>query len=58
MKYMALLTTALEKEISIMLPEKFPLIFDGWSLEGSSTHYVAVYARWFNSLNGIFKNGE
>jgi hypothetical protein len=54
MKYMALLTTALEKEISIMLPEKFPLIFDGWSLEGSSTHYVAVYARWFNSLKWYF----
>ena len=46
---------ALEKKIIKLLPNKFPLIFDGWTLDGASTHYVAVYARMFNSLNGMKK---
>lgn len=48
MKYMKLLTIALEKKIANLLPSKFPLIFDGWSLNGSSTHYVAIFARWLS----------
>ena len=52
---MNLLVKALEKKITKLLPNKFPIIFDGWSLDGSSTHYVAVYAKFFNSLNGIGK---
>lgn len=53
MKYMRLLTNAVEERIAEMLPKKFPLIFDGWTLEGSSTHHVAVFARWFNDQKGI-----
>jgi hypothetical protein len=52
MKYMQLLTTALEKKIAELLPNKFPIVFDGWSLDGASTHYIAIYARWLNSRNG------
>ena len=48
MKYMSLLTTALEEHISKLLPEKIPIVFDGWTLDGSSTHYVAMYARWWD----------
>lgn len=48
MKYMGLLTKALEKKIKEILPPKFIIIFDGWSLEGTSTHYVAFYAQWID----------
>lgn len=50
---MKLLTVAVETKISKMMPDKFPLIFDGWTLEGVSTHYVAIFARWMDpSVNG------
>ncbi len=48
MKYLHLLTKALEKKISVMLPDKFVLIFDGWSLDGAGTHYVAIFAQWID----------
>ena len=31
MKYMGLLTTVVEKKIADKLPDKFALVFDGWS---------------------------
>ena len=46
MKYMKELTHELEAKISSILPEKFALVFDGWSLDGSSTHYMAVFATF------------
>ena len=46
MKYLEGLTKVLEKKISTMLPKKFALVFDGWSLDGTSTHFVAVIAKW------------
>lgn len=55
MKYMKLLTEAVEKKIAGMLPEKYPLIFDGWTLDGASTHYIAIYARWLSTKNGMEK---
>ncbi len=58
MKYIGLLTTSLEEHIAKILPSKFPLIFDGWTLEGSSTHYVAIFARWFNDMQGIIRGRE
>lgn len=55
MKYMKLLTEAVEKKIAGMLPENYPLIFDGWTLDGASTHYIAIYARWLSTKNGMEK---
>jgi len=51
MKHMASLTKILEKKISNLLPDKFVLIFDGWSLDGTGTHFVGVFAKWM-SLTG------
>ena len=51
MKYIKLLTKSLEIEISKMLPPKFALVFDGWSLDGTSTHFIAVIAKWMSPTN-------
>jgi hypothetical protein len=42
MKYMALLTKAVELEIAKSLPELFCVSFDGWTLEGQSTHFLGM----------------
>lgn len=34
----------LEEKIAFMLPEKFALVFDGWSTH--DTHYVAVFETY------------
>ena len=50
-KYMSLLTTTVEREISKLLPERFAIIIDGWSK--SSTHFLAVFASFpSNEENG------
>jgi hypothetical protein len=46
MKYMGELTTEVENEIRAILPSLFCLVFDGWTLEGTSTHFVALFARF------------
>lgn len=46
MKYMALLTISVEDEIRNILPDVFSLIFDGWTLDGTSTHFIALYASF------------
>jgi len=51
MKYMELLTKVLEKKISKILPDKFAIVFDGWSLDGTSTHFVAIFAKWVSPSN-------
>ena len=43
-KYVHKLVLTVEHKISLTLPGKFALIFDGWSC--GSTHYVAVYASY------------
>ena len=40
MKYLQLLIKEVEKKTELELPEKFGLILDGWSENGSRTHYV------------------
>jgi hypothetical protein len=51
MKYIHELTEELETKISTsILPDKFALIFDGWSLDGTSTHYVALFASFLVSI--------
>jgi hypothetical protein len=44
-KYMHRLTRAVEAKVSDCLSEKFPIVFDGWTLKGTSTHYVCVLAQ-------------
>ena len=46
-KYMHLLTSHVEKRISHALPEKFGLVFDGWS--SNDTHFVALFATYPSS---------
>ena len=43
-KYMQLLTKALEKKISELLPNRFGQVFDGWSNGG--IHYIATFATF------------
>lgn len=46
---MTKLTKAVECKISNMLPNKFALIFDGWSQ--NSRHYVAIFASFPSTSN-------
>jgi len=48
MKYIKLVTEAVEKDVATQLPSKFGIIIDGWK-EGT-THYIALFA----SYNGKF----
>lgn len=48
-KYILALTPHVEKVISEELPDKFGLVFDGWT--SGSTHYVAIFATY--TKNGI-----
>lgn len=54
MKYMKELTAEVELEIKQLLPNKFSLIFDGWTLEGTSTHFIAMFARFLVCLTFPF----
>ena len=44
MKYLQILVREEEKKIESELPEKFGRILDGWSENGSETHYVGTFA--------------
>eukprot|EP00171_Calliarthron_tuberculosum_P020075 IDg20075t1 len=41
MTYLPRLTSNIESRISALLPEKFSIVFDGWTT--GSTHYLAVF---------------
>lgn len=43
-KYILSLVPLVEDSIKILLPEKFALMFDGWT--DSSTHFVALFATF------------
>lgn len=43
-KYLRNLTEHVEKKIAALLPEKFAVVFDGWS--GGDTHYVSIFATF------------
>lgn len=49
-KYMAELVGIVEQKIQKLLPSKFAIIFDGWSVD--TTHYVGVFAS-FPSRNEL-----
>ena len=52
MKYMELLVLQVENRIKDDLPEKFAIIFDGWSED--STHFIGIFAV-FSSAKDITK---
>lgn len=53
-KYMRLLTAAVQKKIETLLPDRFVLVFDGWSL--GSRYLVAVFASYpHDNANGYEK---
>lgn len=45
-KYMGLATKQLEADITALLPDKFALVFDGWTHENAKTHYMAMFASF------------
>ncbi len=48
MEYMNKLTRQVEGLIKKTLPDKFCLLFDGWTLEGQSTQFIGIYATYIN----------
>ncbi len=54
-KYLEALTSSVEVKTTHLLPDKFAIVFDGWSC-GDDTHYVAIYATFpYNTRLGIAK---
>ena len=43
-KYMSLLTQRVEQKVSAILPDKFAVIFDGWT--ANQTHFVGLFATF------------
>lgn len=51
MKYVDKIVLQVEKKITDILPDRFALVFDGWSC--SDTHYVALFATYpFDNVEG------
>ena len=48
MKAMHELTIIVEKKILEVLPNKFVLVFDGWTLDGTSSHFIGIFAVFCN----------
>ena len=47
-------TKRIESSISMKLPPKFGLVFDGWSDTSTGSHFVAVFASY--AADGLVKN--
>jgi hypothetical protein len=47
MKYIKMVTTAVELKVAEALPTKFGIVIDGW--KSGTTHYIAVFASYANS---------
>jgi hypothetical protein len=50
MRAMHELVLLVEKKIKELLPDKFVLVFDGWTLDGTNTHYVGLFATFSIAL--------
>lgn len=50
MKYMDLLVIEVEQHIRRELPERFAIVFDGWSED--STHFIAIFAVYIKEIEG------
>jgi hypothetical protein len=46
MKAMHEATLLVEKKIKELLPDKFALVFDGWTLDGTSSHFIGIFATF------------
>ena len=51
MKYLELVEEKVEQKITVLLPEKFGIIIDGWSDSSTSEHSLALYATCPSSSN-------
>ena len=51
MKYLELVAEKVEQKITVLLPEKFGIIIDGWSDSSTSEYYLALYAIYPSSSN-------
>jgi hypothetical protein len=51
------LTVLVEKKIKECLPDKFALVFDGWTLDGTNTHYMGLFAT-YPTVQGIMTNNH
>lgn len=45
MKYLHLLGDEVRKQITAELPDRFGVLFDGWS-DGAGSHYVGIFAEY------------
>lgn len=52
---MSMLSTFIREKIKSVLPDRFAVIFDGWS--GGDTHYVSAFAtlpgEWPKDLDSV-----
>ena len=45
-----------QQEIKLRLPDKFAIVFDGWT-EGTTTdHYIGIWASYKNTLDNCNKD--
>ena len=44
MKYLERLGKAVERKLRVLIPDRFGLVFDGWSM--GSEHYIAIFLLW------------
>ena len=51
MKYLELVKEKVEQKITVLLPEKYGIIIDGWSASSTSEDYLALYATYPSSSN-------
>ena len=51
MKYLQRVHILVEKDIASKLPYRFGLTFDGWTCDGTSDHYIAIFASWIDDSN-------
>lgn len=51
MQYMNKVTIQVENTLKNLLPSKFCLLFDGWTLDGQSTQFIGIYATFIS--NGV-----
>ena len=54
LKYPYKLNEKVKDKVSDELPEKFGLIFDGWSLVGE--HYIAIFATWVSAKGNVISD--
>ncbi len=49
MKYIHKFTLQVEQSIKRLLPDKFCLLFDGWTLDGQSTQFIGIFATFMSN---------